>query len=138
MPTTEKYKVIGLCAALLSAGVMADPLEDSVQAWRSGDRAIAVATWRALAAKGDAEASVFLGYIYRNGLGVARDDGLAAEWYRRAARLGQPEAQYELALMYELGVGVARDADEAAVWYGLATSEACPAELSAGGRLGDR
>ena len=40
--------------------------------------------------------------------------------------------------MYELGIGVPGDPGEAAYWYGLATTEFCPAELSAGGRLGDR
>ena len=78
------------------------------------------------------------GYVYRNGLGVTRDDAVAAVWYRRAAERGQPEAQYELALMYELGLGVPQDPAEASLWYGLSAAQACPTELSAGGRLGDR
>ena len=75
---------------------------------------------------------------YRNGIGVEGDDALAAKWYRQAAQAGHAEAQYELGLMYELGIGVPGDPGEAAYWYGLATTEFCPAELSAGGRLGDR
>ena len=58
--------------------------------------------------------------------------------HRQAAEQGRPEAQYELALMYELGLGVEQDVDEAARWYGLSAGQACPAELTAGGRLGDR
>jgi TPR repeat protein len=129
----------GLFALLFSASVAgAQTLEVALQAWRGGDRAAAMATWHTLAARGDAEASLFLGYVYRNGLGVKRDAARAAEWYRRAARLGQPEAQYELALMYELGIGVTQDPAEAALWYGLSSAQACPSELTAGGRLGDR
>jgi TPR repeat protein len=110
----------------------------ALELWYSGDRSAAIVAWRRLAEAGDVEASLFLGYVYRRGLGVARDDEQALTWYRRAAERGQPEAQYELALMYELGLGVAPDPNEAAVWYGLSTAQACPAELRAGGRLGDR
>lgn len=113
--------------------VGADPLS----AWHAGERVRAIEAWRAQAEQGDGEASLFLGYIYSNGLGVTADDRQAADWYRRAAEFGQPEAQYELALMYELGIGVERDPGEAARWYGLSSAQACPSELSAGGRLGD-
>lgn len=116
----------------------ATPLQDGIDVWRDGDHARALAVWRPLADQGDAEAGLFLAYAYRNGLGVERDYGLAARWYRFAAERGHPEAQYELALMYELGLGVPKDADRAAEWYGLASAQNCPAELTAGGRLGDR
>ena len=116
------------------AGVEPDPLS----LWQAGDRAAAIAAWKSLAGHGDGEASLYLGYLYRNGIGVEGDDALAAKWYRQAAQAGHAEAQYELGLMYELGIGVPGDPGEAAYWYGLATTEFCPAELSAGGRLGDR
>ncbi len=120
------------------AQATARPVDVALEDWRKGDRAAAIATWRSLAAAGDGEAALFLGYLYRNGLGMPRDLARAAQWYRQAAEQGRPEAQYELALMYELGLGVERDADEAALWYGLSSAQACPAELTAGGRLGDR
>ena len=122
----------------VAAGPLAQPLDETIERWRGGDRTGALAAWRAMAQQGDAEASLFLGYAYRNGLGVGRDYARAARWYRLAAEHGEPEAQYELALMYELGLGVAQDADEAAAWYGRSALQACPAELTAGGRLGDR
>ena len=127
----------GLSAMLLAGSVVGAPtLEVALQAWREGDRSAAIATWHTLATRGNAEASLFLGYVYRNGLGVACDATRAAEWYRRAARLDQPEARYELVLMYELGIGVARDPAEAALWYGLPSAQACPSELAAAGAAG--
>lgn len=123
----------GFFGASAAAGI-----DDTLAAWHAGERAAAIASWGELAVAGDAEAALFLGYIYRRGLGVARDEARAAAWYRHAAERGQAEAQYELALMYELGLGVPQDPDEAAVWYGLSSVQACPGELRAGGRLGDR
>ena len=128
----------GILAAVSICPVGAAGLQTGIDAWRTGQRAAAVASWRPLAEQGDAEAALFLAYAYRNGLGVGRDPASAARWYRFAAERGHPEAQYELALMYELGLGVTRDVDEAAAWYGLSSAQACPAELTAGGRLGDR
>lgn len=130
--------VLFAAMACLLEFVSADPLAESLEVWHAGDRARATWLWRELAGQGSGEAALFLGYLYRKGLHLARDDAQAALWYRRAAELGQPEAQYELALMYELGLGVAQDADEAAAWYGLSSGQACPSELRAGGRLGDR
>lgn len=129
---------LGLVWLAVSAVPAAGPLDASLDAWRAGEHARAIAAWQRLAEQGDPEATLFLGYIHRNGLGVARDDATAAHWYRKAAEMGQPEAQYELALMYELGLGVPQDPGEATLWYGLSSGQACPSELSAGGRLGDR
>lgn len=124
---------VGLCCALVSAVAQTDP---ALSAWLAGDRQAAVSAWRTRAVQGDAEASLFLGYLYRRGVGLVRDDAQAAHWYRRAAQSGHPEAQYELALMYELGLGVEQDPEEAAKWYALATAQTCPAETRAAARLG--
>lgn len=134
-----QFRVLSwLLISILVWPVGASTLQDGIDFWHSGDRASAVAVWGPLAEQGDAEAGLFLAYAYRNGLGVERSYGLAARWYRYAAERGHPEAQYELALMYELGLGVPQDANEAAAWYGLSSAQTCPAELTAGGRLGDR
>jgi len=112
--------------------------DSAMLAWRAGETGVALETWRDRAERGDAEASLFLGYIHRNGVGVPRDEAQALQWYRRAAELGHAEAQYELGLMYELGIGVAADPGEAAMWYGLSSAQSCPGQLRAGERLGDR
>ncbi len=126
------------CSHLAGTTAVAADLDDGLAAWSDGEHEHALAIWESLANRAHPQANLFLGYVFRNGVQVPRDDVRAAHWYRRAAELGQPEAQYELALMYELGLGVPVDPDEAANWYGLAAEQACPAELSAGGRLGDR
>lgn len=136
----NKIHIMRIAAAFIGwiGSVSAAAADDGLAAWRAGDRSGAIAIWRELAAHGDAEASLFLGYVYRNGIGAGRDDGQAADWYRYAAERGFAEAQYELGLMYELGLGVPQDSDEAAHWYGLSAAQACPGELRAGGRLGER
>lgn len=128
----------GLLWVLLSTAVWADPLTQGLTAWTDGRHSEAIAYWRPLAEDGHGEAALFLGFAYRFGIGVERDDRVAAQWYRLAANQGHPEAQYQLGLMYDLGLGVPRDADEAEYWYGLAVDQGfCPGELPAGGELGD-
>jgi TPR repeat protein len=46
-------------------------------------------------AKGDPDAMIYLGRLYENGWGVARDFAKAREWYQKAADTG-----YELAKSY--------------------------------------
>ena len=118
-----------LTVALPTAG--ASPLET----WRSGDRVMAIADWRRLAAQGDADANLFLAYLYRRGIELERDDTRAADHFRAAALAGSPEAQYQLGLMYELGIGLVVDTGEASRWYGLSSGQVCPDELDAGAVL---
>jgi hypothetical protein len=106
-----------------------------LDSWRAGDRAAAIAGWRARAADGDADANLYLAYLYRRGIELAQDDRRAAEHFRAAANAGSPEAQYQLGLMYELGIGVSTDLGEASRWYGLSTGQVCPDELNAGAVL---
>jgi soluble lytic murein transglycosylase-like protein len=51
------------------------------------------------ARKGDKEAQFRLGWIYANGNGVARDDGLAAAWFQQAARAGDTQSERLLKAM---------------------------------------
>ncbi len=98
-------------------------VDAGVIAWAGSQYAAAVRLWQPLARTGNAQAQRYLGYAYRRGLGVPRDDARAAYWYRRAAVQGQADAQYALGLMYELGVGLAPDMAEADYWYGLAIAQ---------------
>jgi len=54
-----------------------------------------------------------IGYLYENGLGVARDYAHAASWYQVAATAGFPRAQFHLGSLYDLGHGVPHDAAKA-------------------------
>jgi TPR repeat protein len=54
-----------------------------------------------------------IGYLYENGLGVARDYTQAASWYQVAATAGFPRAAFHLGSLYDLGHGVPHDAAKA-------------------------
>ena len=135
--TSSIRKCVRILSLALAVAFTGTGTAAPLHAWQAGERGAAIDAWRVQAEQGDAQAALYLGYVYRRGLGVARDDARSAAWYRRAAERGLPEAQYQLALMYELGIGVVQDPDEAARWYALSSAQACPSELSAGGALGD-
>ena len=85
-------------AAAALAGALAVPaagqdVEAGVRAWQQERYDEAVAQWRPLADRGDADAQFNLGHAYRLGRGVPRNMNLAEQWYERAARAGHVEAQ---------------------------------------------
>ena len=59
----------------------------------------AVAIWRPLAEKGDADAAFNLGQAYRLGRGVPTNLAAAQTWFERAANKGHIDAQTTLGLM---------------------------------------
>ena len=70
-----------------------------IDAWQKGDAAAAVAIWRPLAEKGDADAAFNLGQAYRLGKGVPLDLAQAQGWLERAARKGHVDAAATLGLL---------------------------------------
>ena len=87
-------------AALAAPGAAATPtVKAGVEAWQRGDHAGAVAIWRNLAAKGDADAAFNLGQAYRLGRGVPADTALAKRWFELAANKGHVDAQVSLGLL---------------------------------------
>ena len=48
------------------------------------------------AAQGNADAQNNLGLLYRQGLGITRDDWKAREWFEKAAKQGHTQAQRNL------------------------------------------
>jgi hypothetical protein len=77
-----------------------------------------------------------MGWVYENGLGVARDDGQAVSWYRKAADAGQPTGMYNLGTMYETGRGVTKDLQQAIAWYRKASEAGSADAKQALTRLG--
>ena len=71
------------------------------------------------AEKGEAEAQHNLGYLFNNGLGVARDIRQAEIWYRQAAEQGVAEAQCILGLMCARGEVGEIDYVEAHKWFSI-------------------
>jgi TPR repeat protein len=77
----------------------------------------AVALLQQAAGAGDAESMNQLGELYRQGRGVAQDDGQARDWYQRAAGAGNAAAMNSLGNLYYHGLGMARDYGQARRWY---------------------
>ena len=85
--------------AAISAPLAAQSVKAGIDAWQKADYAGAVAIWRPLAEKGDADAAFNLGQAYRLGRGVQTNLGAAQTWFERAARDGHLDAQTTLGLM---------------------------------------
>ena len=98
-----------LCCSL--SGLAAD-YEAGKAAYNRGDYAEAARRYRIAAEQGDVEAQNQLGYMYRLGQGVPKDDVEAASWTRKAAEQGNADAQARLGYMYGIGRGVLRAAVE--------------------------
>ncbi|MEA3066347.1 MAG: uncharacterized protein QOJ27_2808, partial [Sphingomonadales bacterium] len=85
-------------ALLLAAPAFAD-VKSGVDRWMRGDYAGAVAEWRPLADKGNADAQFNLGQAYKLGRGVTANAGVAQGWYEKAARQGHEQAQVNVGLL---------------------------------------
>jgi cell division septation protein DedD len=88
--------MIGAASALPAP---AQSVRAGIDAWQKGDTTGAVAIWRPLAEKGDADAAFNLGQAYRLGRGVPLDLAQAQIWLERAARKGHVDAQSTLGLL---------------------------------------
>ena len=87
------------------------------------------AKWFRLAAeRGEVLAERYLGTMYANGQGVARDDKEAVKWYARAAEHGDADAQASLAAMYSAARGTSQNLVEAHKWFTVAASRYTAAE----------
>ncbi|AYV80999.1 MAG: hypothetical protein Harvfovirus13_5 [Harvfovirus sp.] len=68
----------------------------------------------------------FIGYMYAEGRGVAKNYHMAMRWYLTAAYNNNPSAQYNVAKMYHKGIGVKVDYGQAIRWYKLAAAKDHP------------
>lgn len=91
--------LLGLMIGAVSLPAAAQSVRAGIEAWQRGDTAAAVAIWRPLAEKGDADAAFNLGQAYRLGKGVVIDLSQAQIWLERAARQGHVDAQTTLGLL---------------------------------------
>lgn len=109
-------------AAVAAAGPPTKTVRDGIAAWQRCDYATAVAIWRPLAEKGDADAAFNLGQAYRLGRGVSIDLGQAKTWLEKAARAGHLDAETTLGLLlFDSG-----DRASAMVWLKKAAQRAEP------------
>ena len=77
----------------------------------------AIKWYRKAAEKGNAVAQNNLGNMYKNALGVKKNDKEAAKWFQLSAEQGNASGQYNLGLMYQHGHGVEQDYTKAFAWY---------------------
>jgi cell division septation protein DedD len=109
-------------AALAAGAAPGKTVRDGITAWQKADYASAVAIWRPLAEKGNADAAFNLGQAYRLGRGVTVDLSQAKTWLEKAARSGHVDAQTTLGLLlFDSG---SRDA--AMVWLKKAAESGEP------------
>lgn len=98
------------------------PADRAYGAFQRGLFITALNLAKPLAENGDAAAQTLVAEIYARGLGVPRNDKLAAKWYIAAARQGVPEAQFQYALLLLDGTHVAKNAEMAFELMGKAAS----------------
>jgi len=91
--------VIAASIAAVSPAGEPKTVRDGIAAWQRADYASAVAIWKPLAEKGDADAAFNLGQAYRLGRGVSIDLAQAQAWLGKAANAGHLDAQTTLGLL---------------------------------------
>src|SRR3954447_14959400 len=96
---SPKYLVAAVLAAMVAAPLSAQSVKAGIAAWQKADYAGAVAIWRPLAEKGDADAQFNLGQAYRLGRGVTTNLSATQTWFERAANHGHLDAQATLGLL---------------------------------------
>ena len=96
---SPKYLVIAATVALVSAPVSGQSVKAGIEAWQKADYSAAVAIWRPLALRGDADAEFNLGQAYRLGRGVPLDLAAAKMWFEKAAGAGHIDSQTTLGLL---------------------------------------
>ena len=95
----RKYLVAAALLIASAGSVSAQSVRAGIDAWQKSDYSGAVAIWRPLAEKGDADAQFNLGQAYRLGRGVPINLAAAKTWFERAANQGHVDAQTTLGLL---------------------------------------
>lgn len=75
------------------------------------------------ALRGDRDAQYKTGVMYERGMGVERNETMAAQWYEKSAVQGYVDAQYNIAIMYAGGRGVPKNEPIAMMWFALAAKQ---------------
>jgi len=91
--------LVAMCALSPSPALAQRTVRDGIEAWQRADYAAAVAIWRPLAEKGDADAAFNLGQAYRLGRGVGVDLAVSQKWLVQAANTRRLDPQTTLGLL---------------------------------------
>jgi uncharacterized protein len=90
---------VAAMALAAAAPLSAQSVKAGIDAWQRADYSAAVAIWRPLAEKGDADAAFNLGQAYRLGRGAPINLAAAKSWFERAANKGHVDAETTLGLL---------------------------------------
>jgi len=121
----RKYLVAGALLFWAATSISAQSVKSGIEAWQRSDYSGAVAIWRPLAEKGDADAEFNLGQAYRLGRGVPTNLSAAKTWFERAAGQGHVDAETTLGLLlFQNG-----DQPEALKWLKKAADQGEPRAL---------
>jgi cell division septation protein DedD len=99
MTMNRKHLVAASLAILAAAPLHGQSVKSGIEAWQRADYSGAVAIWRPLAEKGDADAQFNLGQAYRLGRGVPTNLAAAKTWFQRSASQGHMDAETTLGLL---------------------------------------
>lgn len=91
--------------------------DDAYLAFDQGRYLTALELAQKLANAGDARAHTLIARIHAEGLGVPKDQGLAAQWYKRAAELGDVDGIFAYGVILAEGRGVEKNRAGAAEMF---------------------
>lgn len=91
--------------------------DDAYLAFDQGRYLTALKLAEDLAKRGDALAHTLVARIHAEGLGVPKDEALAASWYKRAAELGDVNAAFAYGVMLAEGRGIEKNRAAAAEMF---------------------
>ncbi len=91
--------------------------DDPYLAFDQGRYLTALELAQKLVEKGDARAHTLIARIHAEGLGVPKNEGLAAQWYKRSAELGDIDGVFAYGVILAEGRGVKKDRDGAAQMF---------------------
>ncbi|MEP1443560.1 MAG: tetratricopeptide repeat protein [Hyphomicrobiales bacterium] len=76
-----------------------------------------------LAETGDGAAQALIGELYRQGLGVKKDQKIAFSWFKLGADNNNREAAFQLGFMHLDGIGTEKNKEEAAKYFSIAAEQ---------------
>src|SRR3546814_20120560 len=94
--THRRHILIAAAAAWLGATPAAADVKAGVDAWNAGNYSAAIAEWRPLDDKDDADAQFNMGQAYRFGKGVPKDLRITQSRYEKAAQQRNDKATANL------------------------------------------
>jgi uncharacterized protein len=80
----SRWTWLAAAGQLTCGTATAQDFVSGLSAYDSGDYSRAFGDWVGLAERGDARAEAGVGFLFHNGLGVARNDVAAVRWFAKA------------------------------------------------------